>query len=292
MKPNEKITGLDILLVLIMALIALVIALPFYNVVIRSFATPRAVNEQAFYLLPTSFDLSTYKFVITETALGRAFITSSILVVLGTLFNMFLTTTGAYALSKKSLPGRRFLLIFVIFTMLFNGGLIPFYLTVKGLGLINSYFAMLLPAGIDTFLLIIMLNHFRNVSPSLEESAVLDGANDIQILSRIILPVSKATVAAVGLFYAVARWNEWWLAMFFINDTTKHPLQLVLRELINSAAYNLSASAAAAQQNTMNVMPETIQMAAVVITVIPIMCIYPIIQPYFASGVMVGSIKG
>jgi len=291
-KPNKKITSLDIFLMIIMAITGLLILLPFYNVVIRSFATPRAVNDQLFYLIPTSFDLSTYKHVLTETNLGRAFFTSGALVVVGTVFNMVLTTAGAYALAKRSLPGRRFFMLMIIFTMLFNGGLIPFYLTIKNLGLINSYLAMVLPVGVDTFFLLIMLNHFRNVPPSLEESAVLDGANDIQILISIIIPISKATIAAVGLFYAVARWNEWWLAMFFINDATKYPLQLVLRELINAAAATLSMAAASAKESTSDVMPETLQMAAVVITVIPIMCVYPVIQRHFASGVMVGSVKG
>ncbi|MGL1892280.1 MAG: carbohydrate ABC transporter permease [Spirochaetaceae bacterium] len=292
MKPNNKVTGLDITITIILIILSLLIVLPFYNVVIRSFATPRAVNDQLFYLIPTSFDLSSYSHVFMRSGLGKAFITTIFLVIFGTAFNMFLTASGAYALSKKNLPGRKIFMLLIIFTMLFNGGLIPFYLTMKNLGLINSYFAMILPAGIDTFLLFIMLNHFKSVPPSLEESAILDGANDIQILIHIILPVSKATIAAVGLFYAVGRWNEWWLAMFLINDAAKFPLQLVLREIINSAASTLSTSASSAQSSTTDTMPEILQMAAVVITIVPIMCVYPFIQPYFASGVMVGSVKG
>lgn len=292
MKPNKKITALDISITVILIVMSLLIVLPFYNVVIRSFATPKAVNDQLFYLIPTSFDPSSYVHVFQKSGLGRAFVTTVFLVIFGTSFNMLLTTSGAYALSKKNLPGKRFFMLLIIITMLFNGGLIPFYLTMKNLGLLNSYFAMILPAGIDTFLLFVMINHFRSIPPSLEESAILDGANDIQILTHIVVPVSKATIAAVGLFYAVARWNEWWFAMFLINDASKYPLQLVLREIINSAASTLSTSAASAQSSTSDTMPEILQMAAVVITIVPIMCVYPFIQPYFASGVMVGSVKG
>ncbi|MCG8452767.1 MAG: carbohydrate ABC transporter permease [Spirochaetales bacterium] len=288
----RRYTATDYVLACFMGILALVIVLPFYNVIIRSFATPKAVNSQLFYLIPTSFDLSTYRYVFEKTDIARGLMNSTLVVLVGTSLNMFVTTTGAYALSRKKYPGKSLFMILIVITMLFDGGIIPFYMTVKGLGLINSFLAMILPASVDTFLLIILINHFRHLPPSLEESAHLDGANDVRILTSILLPVSKASVAAVGLFYAVARWNEWWLAMFFINNTDQHPLQLMLRELINSAASTLSMAASAARHSTVQTMPEIMQMAGVVITVVPIMCVYPLIQPYFARGVMVGAIKG
>lgn len=281
----------DVFVYTLCILIALLMILPFYSVVIQSFATPDAIAKQPLYLIPTSFDFSSYKLVIFGGKFLKAFGVSTFVSVVGTALSMVLTICGGYVLSKKELPGRRILILFVLFTMFFNGGLIPYYLNIKSLGLINKVAVMFVPNAINTFYMIIMMNYFKSVPASLEESAKIDGANYLTILLKIIIPISKPTIAAITLFYAVDRWNEWWSAMLFIMDTDKFPMQLYLRELlidVNNLGNNMAQSMISSLKKTTT---EGIKMATVVVTVLPIMLVYPFLQKYFAAGVMVGSIK-
>lgn len=191
-------------------------------------------------------------------------------------------------MSKKFVPGVKFLKKAIIFTMLFNGGLIPYYLTLKNLGFINNILVMILPTAISTFYLIIVINYFLTFSKSLEESAKIDGANDIFILFRIVLPASLPTLACITLFYSVDRWNEWWLAMIFISDLNKYPLQLLLRDMLTNYA-KLEGHLGLSH---VKVYDQGLKMAVVVFTALPILCVYPFLQKYFTSGIMVGSVKG
>lgn len=274
------------------SLLALIMIIPFYNVVIRSIATPAAIAKQQFYIIPTSFDLNTYKAIINGGKFIKAFGVSVIVAVVGTTISMILTICGGYVLAKKNLPGRKWFLVFIIFTMFFSGGLIPYYLNIKNLNLNNNIFVMMLPNAINTFYMIIMMNYFKSIPKSLEESAKIDGASYLTILIRIIIPISKPTIAAITLFYAVDRWNEWWNALLFISDHKKFPMQLYLRELLIDINQMANNSTAASMMSTLKkVTPDGIKMAAVVVTIVPIMLVYPYLQKHFAAGVMVGSIK-
>lgn len=288
----KKIKVIDIIVFMFCSLLALIMIIPFYNVVIRSIATPAAIAKQQFYIIPTSFDLNTYKAIINGGKFIKAFGVSVIVAVVGTTISMILTICGGYVLAKKNLPGRKWFLVFIIFTMFFSGGLIPYYLNIKNLNLNNNIFVMMLPNAINTFYMIIMMNYFKSIPKSLEESAKIDGASYLTILIRIIIPISKPTIAAITLFYAVDRWNEWWNALLFISDHKKFPMQLYLRELLIDINQMANNSTAASMMSTLKkVTPDGIKMAAVVVTIVPIMLVYPYLQKHFAAGVMVGSIK-
>ncbi len=288
----KKTNFVDVLIYSICILIAIVLIVPFYSVIIQSFATPKSIAEQQLYLIPTSFDLSAYQAIISGGKFVKAFGISTFITLVGTVLSISLTICGGYVLAKKNLPGRNILMGFVLFTMFFNGGLIPFYLNMKDLGLINKLGAMFLPNAINTFYMIIMMNYFRGIPASLEESAKIDGASYLTILIKIIIPISKPTIAAITLFYAVDRWNEWWLAMLFISDTAKYPMQLYLRELLIDIRSMSSNSMAQTMISTLKATTaDGIKMAAVVVTILPIMMVFPFLQKHFAAGVMVGAIK-
>ncbi len=275
----------------ILVILALVAVFPFYNVIILSFASVEGMAKHPVYLLPYSFDLTTYKNLFIEANFYRAFGVSVFVTVAGVTLNMFLSVVGAYALSKKSMPGRNFILSAILFTMFFSGGLIPYYLVVQSLNLVNNILVMVIPTGITTMYLIIMKNYFNSLPDSIEESAKVDGANDLYILWKIVLPISKPFIATFALFYAVDRWNEWYNALIFISDSAKVPLQIYLRELLINMNVQLSSSAAAVVESKAGVGIQATQMASIVISAIPIMCVYPFLQKHFVRGIMVGSIK-
>lgn len=289
----RKFSAADAVIHAVLMLLALLTIFPFYNVVIVSFGDAAAMAKQLVYLFPTSVDLSSYKLIMGESRFLYSFFVSVFVTVAGTALNMGVTLAGAYALSKSSLPGRKIIMTAIIFSMFFSGGLVPYYLTVKSLGLIDSLFVMIVPMAVNTFYLIIVMTFFRTLPAALEESAKIDGANDIQIMIRIILPISLPTIAAITLFYAVERWNEWYHGMLFITDIHKFPLQTLLREIMisyNQIMQNSAASSAAGA--ILKVQPQSLKMAVVVISTLPILCLYPFLQKYFAKGVLIGSVKG
>jgi putative aldouronate transport system permease protein len=283
---------INIVLISILTLFSLVVLFPFYNVLITSFASIKGLAEHSFYILPYSFDLTSYKNLFKEVQFYRSFLVTVEITIMGVIFNMFLSVTGSYALSKKSLPGRKLLLGMVIFTMFFSGGLIPYYLVIKALGMLNNILVLVIPAGFSTMYLIIMKNYFHTIPESLEESAKMDGANEFYILAKIIIPISKPFMVTFALFYAVERWNEWWNAMIFINETSKTPLQIFLRNLLVNMSVQLTSSAQAVIESRMSsVYIYATQMAAIVISAIPILCVYPFLQKHFVKGIMIGSLK-
>ncbi len=228
----HRITLFEGIAIVFLGLLGLVTLYPFYYVVIVSFSNLQAFGSHVPYMLPYVFDLEGYQVVLGDDSFLRSFLNSIFVTVVGTAVNMFLSVFGAYALSKKRLIGRGLILSVILFTMLFSGGLIPFYLVVSGLGLTNSMWSMILPTAVNTFYLIIMKNYFASLPPSLEEAAKIDGAHDLTILFQIILPISLPFVATFFLFYAVERWNEWWNALLFINVKAKQPLQIYMRDLL------------------------------------------------------------
>lgn len=290
-KFNKGDMSINIVITAVLTLLALVAMFPFYNVIILSFASVEGMARHPVYLLPYSFELTTYKNLFAEVNFYRAFGVSVFVTIAGVALNMFLSVLGAYALSKKAMPGRNFILSAVLFTMFFSGGLIPYYLVIQSLNLVNNILVMVIPTGITTMYLIIMKNYFNTLPDSIEESAKVDGANDLYILWKIVLPISKPFIATFALFYAVDRWNEWYNSLIFISDSAKVPLQIYLRELLINMNVQLSSSAAAVVESKAGVGIQATQMASIVIAAIPIMCVYPFLQKHFVRGIMVGSIK-
>lgn len=285
-RGQSRVAGFIIGLVLLV--ITLMVAFPFYDVLIVSFGTP------AGSIFPTTFNFSSYSWILGHSGVLRAFLTSVGIVAVGTPISLIMTACTAYALSRKHLVGRNIISAIIIITMFFGGGLVPWYILCRDLGLINSYWAMILPSAMNAFYMLIMLTFFREFPDSLEESARIDGANDWAILFKIVLPTSGPVMATIGLFYADARWNDWFTPMVLLPDPAKWPLQTFTQQLLINAQqilqYSSGASSALSQQ--IPVLTDSLQMAVIVIGVLPIMLVYPFLQKYFAKGVMIGSVKG
>jgi putative aldouronate transport system permease protein len=282
----------NIAIILLLGLCALATVFPFYQTLVLSFSTILDKKAGGVIWFPKSIDFSAYKYIFMEGKVTSGMIISIIVTMLGTLVSMIVTTAGAYALSKKAMPGRNLIFTGVIFTMFFSGGLIPFYLTIQKLGLQNNLLVMILPAAVNAFNLILMKNFFGTISPALEESAKIDGANDLSILIRIVIPVSLPIMATISLFYAVDRWNEWWLPMLFINDTSLQPLQLVLRDAITNLSQTLtSTTGAQLAAGVQKVYADSAKAAMIIVSAVPILMVYPFVQKYFNAGIMIGSIK-
>lgn len=196
----------------------------------------------------------------------------------------------AYPLSKKNLPGRKGIMLYILFSMMFSGGIIPFYLVVRGIGLGNSIWALILPSCWSSWNMILMRNFFNAVPDSLEESAKLDGANDIQVLFKIVIPLSKSIIATIALFFAVGFWNSWYNALLFIDDSAKQPLMMFLKKIMETK--NVGSSLIGSSSVADLPASESLRMATVVVCTLPILCSYPFVQKYFVKGVMVGSVKG
>lgn len=284
-------TTMDVVITVILGLMALAAVFPFYRVVLLSFADTASYAAHPMYLLPYSFDLTGYKALMEDPMFFKSVGVTLFITVVGTSINMVLSVMGAYVLSRKYLLGRKFFLNMIIFTMLFGGGLIPTYLVIKSLGLINTVWAMILPCGISTYYLIIMKNYFLSLPESLLEAARLDGANEYHILVDVVLPISLPFMATFILFYAVERWNEWYLANIYINKAALYPLQTYLRNVLMSMSNTLNDIAKQFMQDKGKVNTTAVQMATIVIATVPILCVYPFVQKHFVKGVMVGGIK-
>ncbi len=285
----------DMIIVAVLGVIAFITIFPFYHVIIASFAEAKELIKNPMYLLPTSFDILSYKLIFLDDSLVRAFGVSVLVVVLGVALSMFCTVTAAYALSKQGVPGRNIIMKLIIFTMFFNGGMIPYFLQVKWLGLINKLPVLIISGAVSTIYLIIMKNYFLSFPVSIEESAKIDGANDIYILLRLVIPISSPIIATIGLFYAVDRWNDWWTPLLFISSSRLQPLVILLRKITVELARLESMGGALAQAVLTNKNPvsaKSVRMAVVVVSSVPIVVVYPFVQKYFTKGIMLGSLKG
>lgn len=239
---------------------------------------------------PVGFSLEAYKSVLANPGIATGFRNTLFILVFGVIVNLFMTALGAYVLSRKNVMWNKVFMFFIVFTMFFGGGLIPLYLVVKGVGLLDTLWSTILPFAISTFNLIIMRTSFMGIPDSLEESAKIDGANHFTILFRIIIPLSMPVIAVMILYYAVDKWNGWFYASVFIKSRELFPLQLMLREiLIANSTESMSAGASAGDRFQIG---ETIKYATIMVATIPILCIYPFLQRFFVKGVMVGSLKG
>lgn len=263
---------------------------PIWYVLVASFSDSNAlIGNMSLLFKPVNFTLDAYKMMIKNPMILVGYKNTLIILVIAVTLNMFLTALGAYFMSRKNVMFKKPITLLIIFTMYFSGGLIPVYLNVKSLGLLDTYAALILPVAINTFNLIIMRTAFASIPESLEESARLDGAGHFRLLFQIILPLSKATVAVILLYYAVEHWNSWFNAMIYLNDRNKFPLQLVLQEiLIQNDTSSMTQMVSVGDSSSVG---ETVKYAVIIVSSLPIFCIYPFIQKYFEKGVMIGAVK-
>jgi putative aldouronate transport system permease protein len=288
----RRITPSYVFIIILLSFLSLITIYPFYNVVLISLTSYKDSLDNNFFLYLKHIDFSSYRYIFTDATIPRGLLVTVEVTVFGVIYNMFLSVTMGYALSRKAFPGRKIFLYMVIITMIFTGGMIPYYLVVQSLGLIDTIGSMIIPVGINTFYLILLMNYFRNIPDSLVEAAKIDGANDLSILFRIIIPVSKPILATVVLFYAVDRWNEYFNAMLFIRSSENLPIQSILRSMLVNMSQAVSSSMGSAIASSKNqVYTQGIRMAIVVVTSLPILMFYPFLQKYFTKGIMLGSIK-
>lgn len=286
---SRKIGGkvFDVFNYVLLALVAFVTLYPFLYVIFASLSDPvQLMGNSAPLWKPLGFSLAAYKKVFSNSSIYIGYANTIFYVVVGTTVNIIMTCIAAYVLSRKQFMLRRFFTLMFIFTMYFNGGLIPNYLLIKGLHLIDNRLALILPGAISTFNLMIMITGFEGIPKSLEESARIDGAGDWTILFRIIMPLAKPTIMVILLYYAVGHWNAWFNAMIYIRDASKRPLQLFLRDILTR-----NQMGAMTGQTDIEDVGQTIKYATILVSTAPILCIYPFIQKYFVQGVMIGAVK-
>ncbi|WP_168120857.1 carbohydrate ABC transporter permease [Paenibacillus sp. HB172176] len=274
----------------LMIIIALGTLYPLLYVLFASFSSPMEVMQnRGLFLYPKDFTLEAYRLVFHNPNIKTAYINTMFYVVVGTVFNIFMTSLGAYALSRRNLMWKNAVMFMIVFTMFFEGGLIPVYILIDNLGMINTRWALIIPTAVSAFNLIIMRTSFQTVPVSLEESARIDGANDWTILFRIILPLSLPVVAVMVLFYGVFHWNSWFSALIYLQSRDLYPMQLILREiLITNDTENMLTGVSSGDKMPIG---ETVKYATIIISTIPILFLYPFLQRYFVKGVMIGAIK-
>lgn len=281
-----KIFNVILLLLLIVALTFY----PFLNIIAQSFSSESYINAGKVNIWPKGFNLETYKIIIQDSMFWTNYKNTVVYTVVGTAIQMIMTTMFAYALSKKRLMGRQFLTMFAVFTMFFSGGLIPNYVLIQQLGMGNTMWAIVVPGAISVFNMLIMKTFFQNIPDELEEAAIMDGSSTYGTLFKIVLPLSAPVLATMVLFYSVGNWNAWFPAFLYLEDKELFPVQIYLRNLIKGAEGSRTSGATSADNLTQ--ISANIKAVTMVLTVLPILCIYPYVQKYFVSGVMLGSVKG
>lgn len=275
-------------------LIALSVACiyPLYYVLIGSISDPvMMMKHQGLLLVPYGFDLEAYQRVFANPMIPIGYRNTIVYLVCGTIVNLVLTTLGAYTLSRKNVMFRDFVMFMIVFTMLFQGGMIPTYLLVNDLGLVNSWLAMILPSAINTINLIIMRTSVAAIPESLLESARIEGAGEFSILIRIVIPLSKAVIAVMILYYGVYHWNTWFNAMLYLRTRTLYPLQLVLRDILIATGGTAGMTTGTVNADEKEYISMTIKYATIIVATLPILFVYPFVQKYFVKGVMIGAIK-
>lgn len=279
-----------VLIYTVLILFGLVTFIPFYYVLVASLSNPDLIADGELMLLPRGFTLEAYKTLLLNDKFLSAFYVTLTRTTMGTLVNLILQCSFAYSLSKKYLPGRKFFMLFIIVTLMFNGGIIPTYLIVKATGLIDTIWALIIPGAISTWNIILLRSFFENVPESLEESARMDGANDIYILIKIILPLSMPAIATIALFSAVGHWNSFLDAVIYTNSPKLQVLQIFLRNMVVQLQ-NIMANGDSVTINK-GVSSLTLRSAAIFASSLPIIMVYPFIQKHFMKGVMLGAVKG
>ena len=282
---DKRIGKLDWVLFVILGIYALLIIYPFYNALLISISPEQVYLTTPFLLWPKEITLDNYITVFTSTSLWSGTRVTLLLLFVGTAYQLFFTVITGYSLSRSKWFGKNFVMNMILVTMFFGGGLIPYYYLIRGIGLYDKIGVMIIPGAIDTYNMLLMRNYFASLPPDMEESAKIDGANDIQIFLHVYLPMSLPMLATVGLFFAVGNWNSWYNAMLFIETPAKKPLQLVIREMIATSSSNF-------ENMGRQEYSEGLTMASIFFSIVPMMLFYPFLQRFFVKGLVVGAIKG
>lgn len=281
---NRKIKIFDIINYSLLLLLSISTIYPFVNMLAISLSPMSEVLQSSFMVVPRKITFEAYDYVLRYGNLGSAYKTTIFITVVGTLINLVLTSLGAYVLSTKDVPGRKVLTTFVVITMIFNGGLIPTYMVVRNLNLVNTVWAMILPNAINTFWMIVMRNFMQEIPVSLRESARLDGCSEYRILLMIIMPLSLPIVATLSLFYGVMHWNEYYNAIIYVSRQNLKPLQVIIKAMYEQSLEIIDDS-------KLPPAVETVRACTVMLATLPILTVYPFVQKYFVKGMMVGAVK-
>jgi len=280
----------DVTIYTVLIATALAMLFPFVYVIAVSFTDPSVYVTGEVILFPKRWSFDSYRYILSSNSFLHSLQSTVFITVVGTLLNLAFSASFAYAMTKKELPGRGAMLSMVLFTFLFGAGLVPSFLLVRELGLLDSLWSLILPGLTNAWSIFVLKSFFQGLPDSLEEAALIDGCNDLKVFYRIVLPLSLPALAAFGLFFAVAHWNTYFTAVMYIQDAEKWPLQVLLQQLMVSQSAIGSAEVRETLEHTLP--EETVKMAAVVVVMAPILVVYPFLQKYFAKGVLLGSVKG
>jgi len=294
-KVNSSEKAIQIIIYGVLIAICLIIILPCINVLALSFNEGTDASKGGIYFWPRIFTLDNYRNVFADGKIVKAYGITIARTVIGTAASLFVTSLAAYSLKEVKLPGRKVITMLITFTMLFGGGMIPTYIQYNKLHLLNSFWVYVIPGLVSVVYLLMMRTFFESVPDSLEESAKLDGCGYFRIYAKIMLPLSKPVIAVVGLYTAVNHWNDWFAGAFYMRSSTLWPVQTVLWQMLSKAMASqqeVSSAAQAIAHNASTVTTDSLKMAAVIVTTVPILCVYPFVQKYFAQGAMIGAVKG
>jgi len=282
---------LHVINVILLILLAFTMVYPFVEILLKSFMSDKEIINTSGFAWPTHWQIDGYRTIFTDTTynFGRAFLNSIFVTVTTTIYQLIITTLAAYGLSKKTLPGRPVINFFFIFTMYFGGGLVPYYLLIRELGLLNTIWVLIVPQFISVYNVLIMRSFFMNFPKELTEAARIDGASEFSIFLRIVLPLSKPILATIALFVAVGVWNNWFTTMLFIQDPDLRPMAYTLQVIIEKAQGQVRD---VGNGTSTEMIGQSVEYAAIIVSTVPILVVYPFLQKYFTKGVMIGSIKG
>lgn len=286
----RRISVFDAVNMLFLLVLCLAVVIPFWYMLTVSLSPVSESLGGRFYLIPEQLNFEAYRYLFSTDRFMRSIGNTVYITVVGTAVNLLVSITLAYALSKKTLPGRKLLLLLMLFTMVFSGGLIPKYLLIKSLGLLDSYWALILPGATNAFTVLVMKTFFQSLPESLDEAARIDGAGEPRILLSVVIPLSMPIIATFSLFFMVAHWNEFFGAIIYLSDNAKWPIQVLLRLMVVAGEANI------ASENNLDFelaskVGDNVKMAAIIVAMIPIVVVYPFLQKHFAKGAMLGSIK-
>ncbi|GMQ61740.1 carbohydrate ABC transporter permease [Vallitalea maricola] len=292
LKKKKKVTKFDIILYSISAILLIIILYPIYFVVTASFSEPAAVASGNVWLWPKGFTLEGYTELLKHKEIWIGYKNTILYTVAGTAIGIFVNITAAYTLSRKDFVGRKFFMLLFVFTMFFNGGLIPTFLTVKRFGLYDNFLVMVLPFSVSAFNIIVARTFFQNSIPSsLWDQARIDGCGNVRYFVQIVVPLSKAIISVLGLWIAVGQWNSYFNALIYLKSSSLHPLQLILRNILITNNMQTALGSGEAAQIALR-RANLMRYSVIVVSTLPIMCVYPFVQKYFNKGVMIGAVKG
>jgi putative aldouronate transport system permease protein len=292
-KPAAGSVAFDITIYVFLTLIAACMLYPFLNVIAVSISDYSSYLANPLRIIPGKLDFTAFHYVFSSSLILSSYRNTIIITILGTLIALALTVLTAYPLSRKNLKGKKFFMNLFVFSMMFSGGMIPGFYLIRSLNLLDTLWALILPGTISAYNVILMKNFFVSIPDSLEEAARIDGASDMYVLWKIVLPLSTPILATIGLFICVGYWNSYFSAVLYIRDQQKWTLQLLLREIIMSANTQLLSSGGnLAEMSSDAIPPQTIKYATLIVVILPILCVYPFIQKYFVKGMMLGAVKG